>query len=89
MSMGHTKADLAIQSSDIIVLREDVSALATVIKMGKCLSRTINQNYAWAIAFNTLGIALATAGVLSPWLAALFHHGSSVFVVANSARLVK
>lgn len=89
VSMGHTKADLAIQSSDIIVLREDVSALATVIKMGKCLSRTINQNYAWAIAFNTLGIALATAGVLSPWLAALFHHGSSVFVVANSARLVK
>jgi hypothetical protein len=48
----------------------------------------IKQNYAWAIGFNTAGIALATAGLLSPWLAALFHHMSSVLVVFNSARLV-
>jgi len=43
----------------------------------------------WAIGFKTAGITLATAGLLSPWLAALFHHISSVLVVLNSARLIR
>jgi hypothetical protein len=88
VSIGHTKADLAIKSSDIIVLRDDARDLLAIIKMGKKLIRVIKQNYAWAVGFNTVGIVLATAGVLSPWLAALFHHISSVTVVFNSARLV-
>jgi Cu+-exporting ATPase len=89
ISIGRAKADLAIKSSDIIVLRDDATSLLTVIKMGKKLIRTIKQNYAWAISFNTVGIALATMGFLSPWLAALFHHISSVLVVLNSARLIR
>jgi Cu+-exporting ATPase len=88
ISIGRGKADLAIQSSDIIVLRDDPTSVLAVIKMGKKLIGVIKQNYAWAIGFNTAGIALATAGLLSPWLAALFHHMSSVLVVLNSARLV-
>jgi len=89
ISIGRAKADLAIKSSDIIVLRDDATSLLTIIKKGKKLIRVIKQNYAWAIGFNTIGIALATAGFLSPWLAALFHHISSVLVVLNSARLVR
>lgn len=89
ISLGRAKADLAIKSSDIIVLRDDVSSLLTIIHKGKKLIRIIRENYAWAIGFNTVGIALATAGFLSPWLAALFHHISSVLVVLNSARLVR
>jgi cation transport ATPase len=57
--------------------------------MGKKLIRVIKQNYLWAIGFNTAGIALATTGLLSPWLAALFHHISSVLVVLNSSRLIR
>lgn len=89
ISIGSAKADLAIQSSDIVVMREDAASLVTVVGTGKKLIRVIRQNYAWAIGFNMAGITLATAGVLSPWLAALFHHASSILVVANSARLVK
>jgi Cu+-exporting ATPase len=89
ISIGRAKADLAIKSSDIIVLRDDATSLLTIIKMGKKLIRVIKQNYAWAIGFNTAGIALATTGLLSPWLAALFHHISSVLVVLNSARLIR
>jgi cation transport ATPase len=70
-------------------MREDAASLVTVVGTGRKLIRVIRQNYAWAIGFNLAGITLATAGVLSPWLAALFHHASSVLVVANSARLVK
>lgn len=70
-------------------MREDASSLVSVVGTGKKLIRVIRQNYAWAIGFNLIGIALATAGFLSPWLAALFHHANSVLVVANSARLVR
>jgi heavy metal translocating P-type ATPase len=89
ISMGRDKADLAIKSSDIIVMRDDATNLLTIIQTGKKLIRVIKQNYAWAIGFNAAGIALATAGLLNPWLAALFHHISSVLVVLNSARLVR
>jgi heavy metal translocating P-type ATPase len=82
-------ADLAIQSSDVIVQREDAASLLTVLGMGKKLRRVIRQNYAWAMGFNTIGILLATLGILSPPLAAVFHHISSVFVVSNSARLIR
>ena len=89
VSMGSGKADLAIRSSDIIILGEETRDLTRVLKTGRRLMRTILQNYAWAIGFNTVGIALATVGMLSPWAAALFHHASSVLVVANSARLIR
>ncbi|HZK07565.1 MAG TPA: cation-translocating P-type ATPase [Bacteroidales bacterium] len=89
VSIGRTKADLAIKSSDIIVMRDDATSLITILKKGKKLLRIIKENYAWAIGFNAVGIALATVGVIDPWLAALFHHVSSVLVVLNSSRLVR
>jgi P-type E1-E2 ATPase len=89
IAIGRTKADLAIKSSDIIVLRDDAASLLSAIQTGKKLIRVIKQNYVWAVGFNVAGITLATAGFLSPWLAALFHHISSVLVVLNSARLVR
>lgn len=89
VSIGHTKADLAIKSSDIVVLRNDATGLISIVDVGQKLIRVIKQNYAWAIGFNVVGIGLATAGILTPWLAALFHHFSSVLVVFNSSRLAK
>jgi Cu+-exporting ATPase len=89
IAIGGTKADLAIQSSDVIVQREDAASLLTVLGTGKRLRRVITQNYIWAMTFNTIGILLATLGVFSPPLAAVFHHISSVFVVFNSARLIR
>jgi heavy metal translocating P-type ATPase len=89
ISIGRDKADLSVKSSDIVVLRDDAANLLAIIQTGKKLIRVIKQNYAWAIGFNTAGIALATAGLLSPWLAAFFHHISSVLVVLNSARIAR
>lgn len=89
MAVGMHKADLAMESADIILLNEDAAMMPKIIETGKKLGRIININYAWAIGFNAVGIVLATTGTLPPWAAALLHHGSSVFVVANSARLVR
>ncbi|NMA64955.1 MAG: cadmium-translocating P-type ATPase [Clostridiaceae bacterium] len=89
ISIGHTKADLAIKSSDIIILRNDAKSLLNIVSMGKRLINVIKQNYVWATAFNGVCIILATIGYLTPGLAALLHHISSVLVVLNSARLTR
>jgi heavy metal translocating P-type ATPase len=89
IAIGRGKADLAVKSSDIIVMREDAASLLTIMATGRRLTRIITQNYVWAIGFNLAGITLAASGVLTPWLAALVHHVSSVLVVANSARLAR
>ena len=89
ISIGQSKADLAIKSSDIVVLREGADSLLQIVKTGKKLHRIINQNYIWAVCFNLVGISLATFTHLVPPVAAFLHHISSVFVVLNSARLVK
>jgi len=47
----------------------------------------IRQNYLWAVGFNSIGLALATFGILNPIVAALLHHFSLVFVVVNAGRL--
>ena len=88
IAMGSTNADLAIKSSDIVVLREDAKSLITIMRAGKGVRSVIKQNYTWAILFNTIGIGLVTLGFLSPPIAAILHHVSSVFVVSNSARLL-
>ena len=87
--MGAHQAELAVRAADIVVLNDDVAMLPRIVGTGKKLIRIINMNQAWAVGFNLVGIGLATAGILSPWLAALLHHASSVFVVVNSARLIK
>lgn len=89
MSLGGAQAELAIKSSDIISRTEDAGALLISIAKGKKLRRIITENYVWAMGFNVVGISLATAGLISPVWAALFHHLSSLLVVSNSARLVR
>ncbi|MBA2882094.1 heavy metal translocating P-type ATPase [Desulfosalsimonas propionicica] len=89
VAVGAHQAELSVRAADIVVLNDDAAVLPGIINAGRQLRHVINTNYAWAVVFNLAGISLATAGILSPWLAALVHHGSSVFVVANSARLVK
>lgn len=84
---GHKNVNLAIKSSDIVVLGDDAKHVLKIFKLSKKMGRIINQNYTWAISFNIAGLALATLGFLNPILAAFLHHISSVFVVANAARL--
>lgn len=84
---GHKNMALAIASADIVILGEDAGYLPMILDISQRMSRIIRQNYRWAIGFNGLGLALVTYGCLNPVLAAFLHHISSIFVVANAARL--
>ena len=84
---GHKNVNLAIVSSDVVILGNDAQNLVTILRLSHKMGGIIRQNYLWAVSFNSIGLAMATFGLLNPILAALLHHVSSVFVVVNAGRL--
>ncbi|MDO4952268.1 MAG: heavy metal translocating P-type ATPase [Synergistaceae bacterium] len=85
--------DVAIDSADVVLLRDSLSSLVSAVKLSRAVLRNIKQNLFWAFFYNALGIPLA-AGVfspfglkLSPTFCAAAMSLSSFCVVANALRL--
>jgi P-type Cu+ transporter len=79
--------DVAISAADLILLRDDLVMLPEAISLARATLAVIRRNLAWAFAYNVAAIPLAAAGFLNPLIAGAAMAGSSVFVVASSARL--
>jgi P-type Cu2+ transporter len=90
----HSGTDVAMESAEIILMRDQLSDVLTAIELSRATFSKIRQNLFWAFAYNTVGIPLA-AGVMLPTLgfilspagAALLMAFSSVSVVTNSLLL--
>lgn len=82
-----TGTDVAIESSDITLLADDLTGVATAIRLSRRTFRTIGQNLGWAFGYNLAALPLAAAGVLNPIIAGAAMAFSSVSVVLNSLRL--
>ncbi|MGZ4934663.1 MAG: copper-translocating P-type ATPase, partial [Halobacteriota archaeon] len=86
ISMG-TGTDIAIEASDITLVKDNLQDIVASINLSKKTMSTIRQNFGWALVYNSVGIPIAALGFLRPEFAAAAMAFSSVSVVANSLRL--
>jgi len=86
IAMG-TGTDVAIEASDLTLVRGDLAVAADAIRLSRRTLRTIKTNLFWAFAYNVAALPLAAAGFLNPLIAGASMGLSSVFVVSNSLRL--
>jgi Cd2+/Zn2+-exporting ATPase len=90
ISMGVIGTDIAEESSGISLMTDNLKLLPRLIRASKRTMRIVKQNIViFAVLVNVIGIWLSATGFLTPILAAVVHNLSSVFVVLNSARLLR
>jgi len=86
IAMG-SGTDLAMQAAPVVLMTNGLARIEEAFRIARAASSAVRQNLFWAFFYNTVGIALAIAGVLNPILAAGAMVLSSLSVIANSLRL--
>ena len=86
--------DIAIDSADVVLIKDDLAAAVFAVRLGKAVLRNIKENLFWAFFYNSVGIPVAAGVFFSAWgwtldpaIAAAAMSFSSVSVVMNALRL--
>lgn len=87
VAMGGTGTDVALETADIVLTRDDISRLPLLIRLSRRMLTVIKVNVALGLGFNVLAVWGGAAGILGPIQAAVMHNVGAVIVVFSSAAL--
>ncbi len=79
-----TGTDIAIEASDVTLVRGNLGAAVSAIKLSRATFRKIRQNLFWAFFYNVVAIPLAILGLMHPIIAEIAMAVSSISVVTNA-----
>lgn len=89
IAMGGIGSDIAVDAADIALVDDEVKELPHLVALSKRMMTTIKRNMTFSMCLNFVAIILAIIGTLNPVVGALVHNAGSVFVIINSALLLK
>jgi Cd2+/Zn2+-exporting ATPase len=89
IAMGAAGSDVAIHSARVALMNNDLRKVPFLIDLSLASRRVVRQNLGVGLGLLLIGLGLAGAGYLTPIWAILLHNLGSLFVVFNSARLIR
>lgn len=89
IAMGMVGTDAAIETSDVTLVKDDLSQLAVAVREGKRALGIIRFNIGFALALKAVFLLLALFGYTSMWMAVAADTGATLLVVLNALRLLK
>ena len=89
IAMGGVGSDIAVDAADIALIDDDVKELPHLFTLSHVMMTKIKFNLSFSMLLNFVAIVLAMTGILNPVIGALVHNAGSVFVIINSAFLLK
>ncbi len=89
IAMGGVGSDIAVDAADIALVDDEVKELPHLVALSKHMMVTIKLNMTFSMTLNFVAITLAILGSLNPVVGALVHNAGSIFVIINSAFLLK
>ena len=89
IAMGGTGTDVAMETADVVLMKDDLSRISTLISIGTKTMKILKQNITAAIAMKAIFLLLALLGAANLWTAVIADDGVTLLVVLNSLRLLR
>ena len=89
IAMGSLGSDAAIEAADIVIMDDDISKIAKVIRIARKTLRIVKENIVFAIGVKILVLILGALGIATMWLAVFADVGVAVLAILNSMRALK
>lgn len=89
IAMGAAGTDVALETADIALMRDDLRRVADTIALSRAARRVIRQNLAFSLVVKALFVALALGGAATLWMAVFADMGASLLVTLNGMRLLR
>jgi Cd2+/Zn2+-exporting ATPase len=86
IAMGSMGSDAAIEAADIVLMDDDVTKIASVVRIARKTLRIVKQNIVFALAIKALVLILGALGMANMWEAVFADVGVSVIAILNSMR---